>query len=70
MLLKELSLPFSTSIAFGDSDNDMEMLKEANCSVLIGDHAPHLKKLADIKAPSAKEEGISWALRKLNLIKE
>lgn len=70
MLLKELSLPFSTSIAFGDSDNDMEMLKEANCSVLIGDHAPHLKKLADIKAPSAKEEGISWALQKLNLIKE
>lgn len=70
MLLKELALPFSTSIAFGDSDNDIEMLKEANCSVLIGDHAPHLKELADIKAPSAKEEGISWALRKLNLIQE
>ena len=25
MLLKELSLPCSTSIAFGDSDKDMEM---------------------------------------------
>ncbi len=70
MLLKELSLPFSSSIAFGDSDNDIEMLKEANCSVLIGDHAPHLKELADIQAPSAKDEGISWALRKMNLIKE
>lgn len=70
MLLKELSLPCSTSIAFGDSDNDMEMLKEASCSVLIGKHAPHLQELADLKAPSAKEEGISWALRKLNLIEE
>ena len=67
-ILNELHLPMESSIAFGDSDNDEDMLKAAHCSVLIGDNAPHLSEWATIKAPSADDEGITWALQKMNLL--
>lgn len=63
-----LDFPIEKCIAFGDSDNDSDMLLAANQSVLIGENAPHLKDIVSLQAPCAKEEGVTWALKKLKLI--
>lgn len=50
-------------IAAGDDNNDIPMLKEADIKIVMATAPQEILALADIVAPSAKEEGILKALQ-------
>ena len=58
----------SDTVAFGDSMNDLEVLKEAGTGVAMGNAAAQLKEIADYVAPSVSEDGIYRACLHLGLI--
>ena len=52
-------------VAFGDSENDYEMLNAAGFAVVMGNGEECVKPLADYLAPSVYEDGIIKALNEL-----
>lgn len=58
----------SDSIAFGDADNDIEMLEAAGISVAMGNATDELKALADFVTAPITEDGLYKAFKKFNLI--
>lgn len=54
--------------AFGDSVNDIGMLKEATYSVVMGNGIEEVKQYADIIVSSNNETGIIEGLKHYNLI--
>lgn len=59
---------FSSYIAFGDSPNDIEMLKHAKISVAMGQSQQHVKTHATFVTKPLNEDGIEYACKMLNLI--
>ena len=57
--LEYLSLPVSQSYAFGDGDNDMEMMETVGTSLVMGNGKQALKNIADYVVPSVHEEGVA-----------
>jgi len=66
-LLKKWGMPESY-IAFGDSLNDMEMIKHAHISVAMGNGNALLKAQATMVTDSVSDDGIYYECKKLNLI--
>lgn len=58
----------SDTVAFGDSMNDLEVVKEAGTGVAMGNAAKELKEIADYVAPPVSEDGIYRACLHLGLI--
>lgn len=56
------------SYAFGDSDNDVEMLKAVGTGIVMAKHSVKAGKAATMFTGTVKEEGITQALEKLGLI--
>lgn len=54
--------------AFGDGENDFEMIKYAGHGVAMGVHAESLDKAADYVTDTVEDEGIYKALKKYDLI--
>ena len=50
-------------IACGDDHNDISMLKEADCAVVMASAPCEVLQLADIIAPPAKEDGIIQGIK-------
>ena len=67
-LFRRLGLEAENCIAFGDGHNDMQMLRWAGIGVAMGNAKPELKDAADRVCGASWEEGISLALKELNLI--
>lgn len=61
-------IPVENSIAFGDSMNDYEMLKEAGTSVVFKDASQPLKDLGDYYFESPDENGILKVMEEMHLI--
>lgn len=61
-LIDHLSLTPEEVIAFGDSENDLEMLKFVGMGIAMGNATPHLKENADAVTLSNDEAGIAVAL--------
>lgn len=55
-------------IAFGDSSNDIEMLKQATIGVAMGNANDNVKKIADIVCGPSYEASIANTLKELKLI--
>jgi 5-amino-6-(5-phospho-D-ribitylamino)uracil phosphatase len=55
-------IPQSKIIAFGDEDNDLEMLDYAGCGVAMGNAIPVLKSVANDTTLSNEEDGIALFL--------
>lgn len=55
-------------IAFGDSENDLEMLRFAGIGVALGNAEPEVKAAADYVTDDIDEDGVAKALRHFNLI--
>lgn len=68
-LLKVLNIPVENSIAFGDGENDMEMLQVVGHGVAMGNAYEPLKKVADIVTEPCVEHGIVKELQRLGLVK-
>ena len=62
---RALHIDPSEAIAFGDSENDIEMLKAAGMGVAMGNADEAVKRAADMVTLSNNENGIAAALEKL-----
>lgn len=68
MVTEYYGCTIADTIGFGDSMNDLEMFKEAGCSVCMGDGPDRLKALVDHVCPKQKDDGLYHAFTTLNLI--
>ncbi len=66
--IKMFDIDISETMAFGDSENDMEMLKTASIGVAMGNGIDDLKKVADFVTLDLFDDGIDYALRKYNVL--
>lgn len=62
-LLNRLGLTWEQTAAFGDGENDAEMLAAAGFAVAMENGAPKLRALADVVAPPADEDGVARVVR-------
>lgn len=67
-LLNHLKMDKSYSVAFGDGENDLEMIEYAGFGVAMANAVNPLKEKADFVTKSNNENGIAHALRYLKLI--
>ncbi len=55
-------------IAFGDGENDMEMLSAAGIGVAMGNALPCVKEIADYVTETVEQDGILRALQNFRLL--
>ena len=67
-LLDRLSIPRENCYAFGDSPNDLPMLKAAGVSVAMGNAYGGIEEHCTYQTDSVDKDGILHALEHLNLI--
>ncbi|MFE3574524.1 Cof-type HAD-IIB family hydrolase [Lysinibacillus sp. NPDC059133] len=56
------------ALAFGDGDNDIDMLEQVGFGIAMGDGSEALKNVADFITKKSTENGIDYALRELQII--
>ena len=59
-----LQIPVSETIAFGDAENDIPMIKAAGIGVAMGNSTEAVKAAADFITSSNNDDGIAFALQK------
>lgn len=64
MLCEQLHIDMSEVIAFGDGENDIEMLKKAGTAVVMENALAAVKEYADMICASNEKDGIAEALMK------
>lgn len=64
MLCEQLHIDTDDVIAFGDGENDIEMLKTAGTAVVMENALEQVKTYADIVCPSNENDGIANTLMK------
>ena len=63
-LASRLGIPREQVLAMGDSGNDCAMLRYAGIGAAMGNASELAKKAADVIAPSNREDGVAWMLRR------
>ena len=63
-LCKYWNINLSETMAIGDQDNDIEMIKTAGIGVAMGNATPKLKENADFITKSVEEDGALFAIEK------
>ncbi|MBQ9157606.1 MAG: HAD family hydrolase [Eubacterium sp.] len=63
-----LDVPITETIGFGDSMNDLEMIRTVGTSVCMDNGSPSLKAISDLVCPSVEEDGLAWGFARLGLI--
>ena len=53
------------TLAFGDADNDIDMLRFAGCGVAVGPMDGEVRAAADVVAPPVDEDGVARFVREL-----
>jgi Cof subfamily protein (haloacid dehalogenase superfamily) len=64
-LAKHLGFARERTIAFGDGENDVEMLEWAGYAIAVANAHPRLLELADAVCPPAEEEGVAQVIELL-----
>ena len=64
-LCGELGIPPEQSVACGDADNDIPMLKAAGLGIAMGNAAAHIKTAADLVVSDLDHGGCAQAIRML-----
>ncbi|MBQ1809633.1 MAG: HAD hydrolase family protein, partial [Erysipelotrichaceae bacterium] len=67
-LFRSYGLKEEEVIAFGDSENDEEMLKRCGLGIAMGNATEGAKKAADFVTLPCDQDGIGYALRHFGLI--
>lgn len=65
VLGERLDIPPEAMIAFGDSDNDLTMLRYVGLGVAMGNAAPHVRAAADRVAPPCDQDGVAHVLEEV-----
>lgn len=68
LVSQKLGIAKKDIIAFGDSNNDIEMLEMSGIGVAMGNANNSVKEVADFITKSNDDDGIVYALEKLNLL--
>ncbi len=63
-----LQVSVEDTYGFGDSMNDLEMIKTVGTSVCMDNGAEALKEISDLVCPSVEEDGLAQAFEELGLI--
>ena len=66
-VLERYDIPREDAYAFGDSANDIPMLKAVN-AVIMGEHDREIEKYADFVTKRLEEDGIEYAMKSLSII--
>lgn len=69
-LLDQESITFENVMAFGDGDNDVEMISEAGLGIAVENGSEKVKEAADLIIPSCDENGPAKFLDQLIKLKE
>lgn len=67
-ILEYFRIPWEESYAFGDSMNDLAMIKYACNSVIMGSHDKALEEFASFITKDVEDDGIAYAFEKLNIL--
>lgn len=67
-ILKIYDIDLSETMAFGDGDNDIEMLKHCQIGIAMGNSIDELKEVADYITDDIDEDGLYNALKYFELI--
>lgn len=67
-LVDSLGITLDECMAFGDSDNDIEMIRMCGIGVAMGNSAEELKNVADYITTDINDDGIYNALKHFELI--
>ncbi len=68
MYLKKENVKIEETMAFGDGENDIDMLEYVNIGVAMGNSGENTKKCADYVTDDCDKEGIYKALKHFNII--
>ena len=66
--LNHFNIDDKNSYAFGDSNNDIDMLNRVTNSVVMGNGNPQLFENATFVTKDIDEDGIEYAMKHLNII--
>ena len=66
-VIEALGIPRQNTIAFGDSENDMEMLRNAAIGVAVANSQKKVLEIADYIAPSNDDAGVGEAIERFIL---
>lgn len=67
-ILKHLNIALEDTLAIGDGENDIEMLKQSKHSVAMGNSIDEVKEIVDYVTTDIDEDGIYNAFKKYNII--
>ena len=67
-LCKNMGIPIEDTIAFGDGNNDIEMIETAGVGVAMGNALDNLKKAADVITDGVLENGVVNQLKRMKII--
>lgn len=67
-VLQYFGIDKSEAIAFGDGDNDIDMLELVGLGIAMGNGSENVKMVADFVTKKASEDGIEFALKKYGII--
>ena len=68
VILKRYGIAKEDSYAFGDSMNDLAMIRYAGNSIIMEKHAKGLEPYADFITKDVENDGIAWAFEQLHII--
>lgn len=67
-MLAYFHIPLENTMAFGDGDNDIDMLKHVGLGVAMGNAHDHVKKIADYVTSTIDDDGIYQACKYFKMI--
>lgn len=67
-VLQYFDIDKSEAIAFGDGENDIDMLELVGLGIAMGNGNKNLKEIADFVTKKSSEDGIDFALKKFGII--
>ncbi|MGE8034961.1 HAD family hydrolase [Lysinibacillus sp. KCTC 33748] len=67
-VLEYFDLSPDEALAFGDGDNDIDMLEQVGFGIAMGNGSEALKNIANFVTKKSTEDGIDYALRELGII--
>ena len=63
-MLERLGISQSETAAFGDGDNDVEMLSFAGVGIAMANATPACLQAADFVTKSNSEDGVAWGMER------
>jgi len=59
VILKEIEVNLTQVVAFGDNENDLELMKKSGIGVAVSNASPEVKKVADFITESNDQNGVA-----------